>query len=290
MRRCFVALLLASAAAAVLGAQQQQWPASWKAPQAPVRIFGNVYYVGARGVSAILITSPEGHVLLDAPMAENVALLAGNITALGFRIADVKLILNSHAHFDHAGAIAELQRLSGARVAVRAPSERVLAQGRSGPDDPQFGVVPDMPPVGSVTTVAGGETLRVGPLALTAHATAGHTPGGTSWTWRSCQDGRCLDMVYADSLTAASADGFLFTRSTQYPTVLRDFDASFSTIAALPCDVLLTPHPEVSNLWQRIARRDQGDADALIDRAACSRLADSARAALRVRLDRENAR
>jgi metallo-beta-lactamase class B len=284
--RWLVAAIPLTAAGAVAGAQQQ-WPASWRAPQPPLRLFGNVYYVGARGVSAILITSAEGHVLLDAPMQENVAMVVSSITALGFRVEDVKLILNSHAHFDHAGGIAELQRLSGATVAARAPSAQVLMQGRSGPDDPQFGVLPEMPPVRSVQTIAGGETLRVGPLALTAHATAGHTPGGTSWTWRSCQDGRCLDMVYVDSLTAASADGFLFTRSAQYPTAVRDFEASFATIAALPCDILLTPHPDISNLWQRIASRDQGVADALIDRTACSRLVESARAALRVRVERE---
>jgi metallo-beta-lactamase class B len=285
MRRVMVAVLLTAATA--VGAAQQ-WPASWRAPQQPLRIFGNVYYVGARGVSAILITSAEGHVLLDVPMQENVAMIVSSITALGFRVEDVKLILNSHAHFDHAGGIAELQRLSGATVAARAPSARVLTQGRSGPDDPQFGVVPEMPRVRAVVqTIAGGETLRVGPLALTAHATAGHTPGGTSWTWRSCQDGRCLDIAYVDSLTAVSADAFLFTRSAEYPTALRDFEASFAAIASMPCDILLTPHPDVSNLWQRIASRDKGAADALIDPTACSRLVDSARTGLKTRLDRE---
>ena len=285
MTRRFAALVALIGVAAVAGAQQ--WPASWTAAQPPLQLFGNVYYVGARGVSAILITSADGHVLLDGPMQENVSMVVSNIKALGFRIEDVKLILNSHAHFDHAGGIAELQRLSGATVAARAWSSHVLTQGRSGPDDPQYGVVPEIPAVRSVQTIAAGETLRVGLLALTAHATAGHTPGGTSWTWRSCQDGRCVDMVYADSLTAASGERFLFTRSTMYPTVLRDFDASFSTIAAWPCDILLTPHPEVSSLWQRIARRDQGDADALVDQAACARYVESARAALRARIDRE---
>jgi metallo-beta-lactamase class B len=265
----------------------QRWPASWTAAQRPLQIFGNVYYVGARGVSAILITSAGGHVLLDGPMQENVPMVVANIAALGFRIEDVKLILNSHAHFDHAGGIAELQRLSGATVAARAPSTQVLAQGRLGPDDPQYGVLPEMPPVASVQTIKAGETLRVGSLAVTAHATAGHTPGGTSWTWKSCDSGRCVDMVYADSLTAASGDEFLFTRSVQYPSVLRDFDESFSTIAALPCDILLTPHADVSDFWQRIARRDQGDSGALVDRTACARYVESARTALRARLDRE---
>lgn len=273
--------------AAAVTASAQQWPASWTTAQAPLRIFGNVYYVGARGVSTILITSADGHVLLDGPMQENVPMVVANIKALGFRVEDVKLILNSHAHFDHAGAIAELQRLSGATVAARAPSVQVLRQGRSGPDDPQYGVLPEMPAVRAVQTIAAGDTMRVGALAVTAHATAGHTAGGTTWTWRSCQEGRCLDMVYADSLGAASRPGFLFTRSAEYPTVLTDFEASFSTIGALPCDILLTPHPDVSNLWPRLARRDQGDADALIDRQACTRYVESARAALQARVDRE---
>lgn len=285
MARWFIATMSVVAAAALAGAQQ--WPASWRTPQAPLRIFGNVYYVGARGVSAILITSADGHVLLDAPMQENVSMLVANIAALGFRIQDVKLIVNSHAHFDHAGAMAELQRLSGARVVARARSREMLRRGHSGPDDPQYGVVPDFPPVPSVQTIAAGETVRVGALALTAHATPGHTAGGTTWTWRSCQDGTCLDMVYADSLGAASREGFLFTRSPEYPAVLRDFDAAFATVAALPCDTLLTPHPDASNLWQRIARRDQGDADALVDGTACSRYVESARVALKARVDRE---
>lgn len=271
-RLVWAAVFVAAVATATAG--QPQWPASWRAPQSPRRIFGNVYYVGARGVSAILITSPDGHVLLDAPMQENAAMLVANIAALGFRIEDVKLILNSHAHFDHAGAMAELQRLSGARVAALAPSREMLRRGRSGPDDPQYGVVPDFPPVAAVQTIAAGEIVRVGPLALAAHATPGHTAGGTTWTWRACQDGRCLDMVYADSLGAAS----------------RDFDAAFATVAALPCDILLTPHPDASDLWPRIARRDRGDADALIDRGACARYVESARAALKARIEREAVR
>jgi metallo-beta-lactamase class B len=282
--RVLTCVALVAVAAAV---HAQRWPASWTTAQRPLQIFGNAYYVGPQGASAILVTSPDGHVLLDGPMQENAAMLVANIRALGFRIEDVKLIVNSHPHFDHAGAIAELQRLSGATVAARTPSAQVLTQGRSGPDDPQFGVVPDMPPVRSVRTIAAGETLRVGALALTAHETAGHTPGGTTWTWRSCQDGRCVDMVYADSLGAASGDAFLFTRNSQYPNVLRDFETSFATVAALPCDILVSAHPEVSNFWQRVARRDGGDTNALVDRTACTRYVESARAALKARVDKE---
>jgi metallo-beta-lactamase class B len=267
-------------------AQDQR--ARWNAPQAPFRIFGNAYYVGPHGVSAILITSDAGHVLIDGSLPESVPGIVAGIRSLGFRPEDIKLILNSHVHFDHAGGIAELQRLSGARVAATRPSARVLERGRSGPDDPQYGVIPDIARVKNVQVIADGETLRVGPLALTAHATGGHTPGGTSWTWKSCQGDRCLDIVYADSLTAVSAEGFKFTRSTEYPGALRDFDMSFSRLSAVACDVLVTTHPEASDLWDRLARRDGGAADALVDPAACRRYADSARARLRARVETEN--
>ena len=259
-------------------------------PQEPVRLWGNSYYVGTRGLSAILITSDQGHILVDAPMAENAPRIATSFRALGFRVEDIELILNTHAHFDHAGGTAELQRLSGAIVAVREPSARVLMTGRSGPDDPQFGIhdaMPRVPRVPRVRTIRDGETLRVGPLAVTAHATAGHTPGGTSWSWRSCDGSRCADIVYADSLTAVSADGFLFANSKTYPTALRDFERAFTTLSMLPCDILLTPHPEAASLWDRLTRRDRGEADALIDKTSCRRYVDGARERLKTRLAME---
>jgi metallo-beta-lactamase class B len=261
--------------------------AQWNAPQEPFRIFGNAYYVGPHGLSSILVTSDTGHVLIDGALPESVEGIVMSVRRLGFRVEDIKLILNSHVHFDHAGGIAELRRLSGARVAATRSSARVLETGRSGPDDPQFGALADIARVPDVQIVADGETLRVGSLALTAHATGGHTPGGTSWTWQSCHEDRCLDLVYADSLTAVSADGFAFTKTREYPAVLRDFERSFSILSEVPCDILVTAHPEASDLWGRLRKRDQGASDALVDRAACRQYADAARARLRARVERE---
>src|SRR5262249_32420260 len=147
---------------------------------------------------------------------------------------DVKLILNSHVHYDHAGGLAELQRLSGARVAASTASAKVLKSGEPGVDDPQFGILPPIGRIDSGHTFKDSETLRVGPLAVTAHLTPGHTPGGTTWTWQSCEKDRCLHMVYADSLTAVSAPGFKFTQSASYPHAMQDFQKSFATVSALP--------------------------------------------------------
>ena len=262
--------------------------AAWNADQRPFRVFGNTYYVGVRGLSSILITSASGHVLIDGDLPQSASKIAASIRELGFRIEDVKLILNSHVHFDHAGGIAELQRLSGAAVAASPSSAKVLKAGRSGPDDPQYGSIRGIAPVANVKVVNDAETLRVGPIELTAHLTPGHTPGGTTWTWRSCERSRCLNMVYADSLTPVSAKSFLFTRNTTYPNVLKDFENSFRTLDALPCDVLLTPHPEASDLWTKLEKRDHGGgADAFVDPTACRHLADAARERLKARVAAE---
>jgi metallo-beta-lactamase class B len=259
--------------------------AAWNVPQKPLRIYGNTYYVGVHGLSSLLITSDHGHVLIDGGSQESAAQIAASIKALGFRVRDIKLILNSHDHFDHAGGIAELQKLSGANVAALALSAKVLEQGFSDPNDPQYGpALLTIPKVKSVRVVQDGETVRVGELALTAHATPGHTPGSTTWTWKSCEDTRCLNMVYADSLMPISSSTFKFSSSKDYPNAVADFEKSYATLSALPCDILMTPHPEVSNLFARIDKRDS-----LVDTEACKRYAESGKQKLTKRLAEEAA-
>ena len=270
---------------------QAQQPPEWTQPQKPVRIFGNTYYVGTRGLSAVLITSPTGTVLIDGAMPESASDIANNITSLGVKLSDVKLIVNSHAHLDHAGGIAELQRRTGATVAALPWSADVLRSGKKDRKDPQFET--SMPPaaaVANVKTIRDGEVLRAGDVSITAHRTGGHTPGGTSWTWRSCEDKRCVDLVYADSVTPVSADSFRFTDNKTYPEAIDDFKKSHAFLRAASCDILITPHPEVSNLWGRIAKRDAGERDALIDRTQCSDLAARGEAQLQSRLEKERAK
>jgi metallo-beta-lactamase class B len=264
--------------------------AEWNAPQRPFRVFGNTYYVGTHGLAAVLITSPQGHVLIDGGLPESAEPIMANVRALGFRVRDIRLILNSHAHFDHAGGIAALQRASGAAVAASPPSAPVLTSGTPGSDDPQYAIRVRFPRISGVRVVADGATVRVGTIALTAHLTPGHTPGGTTWSWRSCEARRCLEMVYADSQTPVSADDFMFTRSAAYPTALADFERGFGVLERLRCDVLLTPHPDASALWARVAARRRGQADALVDPEACRRYAAAARAQLARRVADERAR
>jgi metallo-beta-lactamase class B len=288
-----IALLLEAAAP---GAQESQSTgqaincahcAEWNTNQAPFRIFGNTYYVGPHGLSSILIASKAGHILIDGDLPQSAAQIEDHIRQLGFRVRDIKLILNSHVHFDHAGGIAKLQQDSGAAVAASPSSARVLEAGASGPDDPQYGSLPNYSPVAHVRRVADGQTLRIGELAVTAHFTPGHTPGGTSWTWKSCESSRCYDIVYADSQSAVSADGFSFTRGKSYPSALVDFRHGLEVIESLPCDILLTPHPEVSDLWNRLDRRNHGETLAMIDPGACKTFAADARRGIAERVTAE---
>ncbi len=251
----------------------------WSDRAPPRRIFGNTWYVGTCGIASILVTSAQGHVLIDGATEAAGPLIEANIRALGFDPQDVKYIVNSHEHHDHAAGIAYLQRATGAEVRVREPAAAALLRGQGDRSDPQFLDSPRFPPVANVRALAEDETLRVGDLALTAHATPGHTPGSTSWTWRSCEGDRCLDIAYADSLTAISDKQY---RYSDNPNVVDAFRKTLDTVTALPCDVLLTPHPAASNLFARL----DGKAP-LTDAGACKRYADGARAKLEQRLSDE---
>lgn len=291
---CLLFLATCAAPASALLAQQAATRAvdcascaEWSVPQTPFPIFGNTYYVGTHGLSAILLTSNAGHVLIDGALPESAPAIMSSIRALGFRVEDIKLILNSHAHFDHAGGIAEIQRVSGASVAASPWNASVITHGQSGEDDPQYGVLLPYPGAASVKVIGDGDTLRVGALALVAHFTPGHTPGGTSWTWQSCEGTRCLDIVYADSHSPVSAPAFNFSWSTTYPTALADFERSFTALEHLRCDILITPHPQASAFFERIAARDNGGLPALVDQQACRRYVTGRREALAKRLAAE---
>jgi metallo-beta-lactamase class B len=264
--------------------------ALWTREQAPLRIYGNTYYVGTRGLSSVLVTSDEGHVLIDGTLPENAKLIVANIRALGFRVEDVKLIMNSHAHSDHAGGIAELQRLTGATVAASDRGAAAMKRGRGGQDDPQFEHGDAFPPIKNVRIVRDRHVLKVGGIEITVQYTPGHTPGGTSWTWQSCEGERCLNMVYGDSLTAVSDNSFKFTGDPRYPTALQDLTRSIERIESLPCDILITAHPDFAGLWQRVERREKGDANALADPQACERYAEAGRVRLNERVSHERTR
>jgi len=247
--------------------------AEWNMPHEPFKVFGNTYYVGSKGLSSVLITSDAGFVLIDGGLTQTAPIIDANIRKLGFDTKKIRLIVNSHAHYDHAAGIAALQRYTGASVAATAPSAAALMQGEPTKDDPQYGFgrkANAYPAVTSVRTIQDGETLKVGSVAITAHLTPGHTPGSTTWTWQSCEGSRCLNMVYADSVTPVAAPGFRYTGDSTHKSLVDAFRRGLKRIEDMPCDILVTPHPDASNLDGKLARRDkEKQADAFVDAQSC---------------------
>jgi metallo-beta-lactamase class B len=257
---------------------------SWMAPQRPFRIYGNTWFVGPHGLGVFLVTAPTGHVLIDGGVPGEARLIEANIRDIGINLRDIKWILNSHAHSDHAGGIAQLAHDTGAQVIANLADTPLLERGGHG--DPEYGDRFPFQPVHVALTVADGEILHLGDLVLTAHSTPGHTKGNTTWTWMSCVGTRCLHMVDVGSL---SAPGFKLIENPKYPSVVKDFEHSFAVVAALPCDIPLAPHPGMVNFWARVAKRKQGEVNALIDPTGCRVYAKEARESFEAQLTKQRA-
>ena len=260
---------------------------TWNREQAPFRIFGNTYYVGTRGLSSVLVTSSAGHVIIDGALPQSAPLIARHVRQLGFKMSDVKIILISHAHYDHSGGIAELQKLSGAKVIASDLAVDVLRTGKVGRNDPQFEILKPAPGSGNVESLGARQSIQLGELQLGVIHTPGHTPGGTSWRWQSCEAKRCLNIVYGDSLNAVSDDSFKYAGDPRYPKAATDLIASIAAVAAAPCDILIVDHPERTGLWSIIDEHGKGDRSRLIDASACKRYATESKQNFDKRLERE---
>jgi metallo-beta-lactamase class B len=269
-----------------------QWNAAIKRnrsiPDEPFQIAENLYYVGSTGVTSFLLTGPEGHVLIDGGYPETAPLIIGSIAKLGFNIKDVKVLLNSHAHFDHAGGLRALQQASGAQLWISDGDAPIVASG--GADDRgsygplRFLHVGRFPAPRVDHRFSGDTTIRVGPLAVSAHITAGHTPGCTTWSTVIHHAGRELLAVDVCSLTQLP---FMKLSDPQvYPGIRTDFENSFRTLSQLPADIFLGSHGSFFNLGKkRAARASAADpVDPFIDRDGYRRFIDDAEADFRKRL------
>ena len=221
---------------------------SWNQPVVPFRIIGNVYYVGASDVTSFLITTPAGHILLEGGFAETAPLIEKNVRELGFKLEDVKILLNSHAHFDHAGGLAELKRLTGARLIVSEPEAEMLARGGRG--DFHYGDQLPFPPGKADRIIGDKGEIQLGGVVMTALLTPGHTKGCTTWTMKTTEEGKSYDVVFMGSI---SIPGYRLTNNTNYPNIAADYARSFKILKALPCDVFLAPHGFVFSLKEKMA-------------------------------------
>ncbi|MFZ5497213.1 MAG: subclass B3 metallo-beta-lactamase [Verrucomicrobiota bacterium] len=230
---------------------------SWKAPVPPRHLGGNRYYVGASGVSSWLITTPAGHILLDTGFEDTVPHIQRGVEQLGFKLADIRLILSSHAHIDHVGGHARMKTLTGAQVLASAADARTLESG--GTDDyiqwPKESIL--YKPVKVDRIIADGEKVALGGTALTAHLTPGHTRGATTWTMELAEGGRTYHVVFFSSATVN--DGTRLVKNPDFPEIAAAFEASFARFKALRCDIFLAPHGGQFAMAEKFARLDRGD-------------------------------
>jgi metallo-beta-lactamase class B len=231
----------------------------WNTPYAPFKVIGNIYYVGTAGVSAYLITSPKGHILIDGILAQSVPQIIGNVKALGFDIRDVKYLLNSHAHIDHAGGLAGLQRASGATMIASAADKPFLESGDIG-HGPSGGM--KFPPVRVDRAIGDGGTLKLGGVTLTAHLTPGHSPGCTSWSLAATGADRIRRQVFFHCSGTVAGQSLM---PEAYPGIVANFRKTFAKVRTLKADIFLANHDNFFDLAEKRARQIAGDANAFVD-------------------------
>lgn len=225
----------------------------WDKPGPLFRIHGNTWYVGTCGISAILIAGQDEHVLIDSGTEAGARVVLDNIAALAIDPVDIGLLLASHEHHDHVGGMARLQQASGALLMVGPESGESYTTGRAAPADPQFTINEPFTPVMTEEGLEGSSSIGFDILEIDSIFTPGHTPGARSYRWESCDDTRCLSIVYADSLSAISADGYRFS---DHPEYVAEFRQGLARLMDLDCDLLLTPHPSASGMRDKLLAGD----------------------------------
>jgi metallo-beta-lactamase class B len=231
-------------------------------PIEPFRIAGNLYYVGASDVTSFLVTTDAGHILIDGGFAETAALIEQSLAQLGFDIQDVKILLNSHSHLDHAGGLARLKERSGAQLWASAGDAPYLESGGAG--DPILGDKGLFPRVEVDRRLQDGDSVELGGMKLTARVTAGHTPGCTTWTMSVMEGGRTYAVASICSLTILP--GVQLTDEPTWPGIAEDFERSFKILRATPCEIFLAAHGSFFGLEEkRQAQRDGARHNPFID-------------------------
>jgi len=255
--------LVAVAIAGLLGTSASaQWPAGWAKPTQPFRVIGNIYFVGTEGLSSWLITSPKGHILIDGGVPENAPLIEANIKALGFKLSDVDLLLNSHAHFDHAGGLAQLKKDTGAVLIASAGDKWALENGKY-PGSEEVGEL-DFPGVKVDQTIADGAAIGLGGNSLTANITPGHTKGCTSWTMTVKDGAKSYKVIFFCSATVAANR---LAPNPQYPGIVADYRKTFVKLAKLKADIFLAPHTEQMRMATKRAAMGPGKPNPFINPA-----------------------
>lgn len=248
-------------AVAALSAQRPEWTS----PFPPHRIAGNLYYVGSEDLASYLVVTPKGNILINSNLESSPALIRKSIESLGFRFSDTKILLISHAHYDHCAGSAEVHKLTGAKYYVMDADVPVVESG--GREDFHYGSDKSMhyPPAHVDRVLHDGDTVSLGGAELTAHLTAGHTKGTTTWTMDEVEGGKTLHVVIVGSPNVNP--GYRLVANKTYPQIATDYQHGFDVLKSLPCDIFLGAHGGYYDMKEKYERLKRGDHDAFIDPA-----------------------
>lgn len=270
--------ILADAQAEVLPQlKPYEVPPGWISPIEPLQISDHVWQVGTAEITSLLIKTSDGAVLIDGGMPQAADAVLANMRRIGVAPRDLRFIFHSHAHGDHAGSIAALKHATGATLVSNAESAALLERG--GSNDIHFGNTIVYPPVHADRLLQDGEVILLGSTSFQVWFTPGHTPGSMSWTWSDARGGKLVKIAYVDSLTAP---GYRLKNNAAYPKILEDFEHSFTVVRKLPCDLLLTPHPDRSGWNYADAKQPQAKP------VSCADYADAAKKAIREQIATES--
>ena len=261
---------------------------AWTTPFPPFRIAGNLYYVGSKDLAAYLIVTPKGLILINANLQSSPPLIEKSVRSLGFHFKDIKILLISHAHFDHCAGAAQILKLTGAKYEVMAPDVPVVESG--GRDDFQYGADRSMhfPPAHVDRVLHDGDMVSLGGTTLTAHLTPGHTKGTTTWTLEEPFDGRRMHVVIVGSPNVNP--GYKLVGNRAYPQIASDYEHGFRVLRSLPCDIFLGAHGEYFGLVEKYARWKAGDKNAFVDPAGYKAYVSDRERAFEAELHRQEAR
>ncbi len=259
-------IILAGAFVVVLGFADNLYAQAnndWTEPFPPFKIAGNLYYVGSKGLANYLITTPQGHILINSDLEENVPLIQASVEKLGFKFTDIKILLISHAHWDHNAASDTIKKLTGAKYMVMEADVSVVESG--GKTDFQYGNVPSSlyAPTKVDRVLHDGDEIRLGGAVLTAHLTPGHTRGCTTWTMKVQEAGKSYAVVIVGSPNVNP--GYRLVNNMPYPQIAADFEKMFRVLKSLPCDIFLGAHGSYFDLESKYARLKQGAIPPFVD-------------------------
>jgi metallo-beta-lactamase class B len=261
--------------------------ADWTEPFAPFRIAGNLYYVGSKGLANYLITTPQGHILINSDLEANVPLIRASVEKLGFKFNDIKILLISHAHWDHNAASATIIKATGAKYMVMDADVPVVESG--GKTDFQYGNTPGnlYPPTKVDRVLHDGDEVKLGDAVLTAHLTPGHTRGCTTWTMKISEDGKSYNAVIVGSPNVNP--GYKLVNNSQYPTIATDYQRMFTVLKSLPCDLFLGAHGSYFDMEAKYVRMTKGGSNPFVDPAGYKKFVSDKELEFRAELSKQQA-